>query len=241
MFYVGADGCKGGWFAVRLGEGGVWEASLFPSIIKLWERYKDAKLILLDIPIGLPDEGPDERSCDKEARKLLCKRRSSVFSVPCRSAVYADTYEMASKNNEQKTGRRLSKQSWGIVSKIKEVDQLLSIDMSARSHIREVHPELCFWALNHGKPMQYSKTKKGEQAFSERTLVLGNLYPCTEKIVDFALQKYRRYEVARDDILDALVAAVTAYKGEQGLTSIPENRQRDSRGLPMEMVYWPPY
>ncbi|MEW6348758.1 MAG: DUF429 domain-containing protein [Thermodesulfobacteriota bacterium] len=41
----------------------------------------------VDIPIGLRDHGP-ERSCDLEARRLLGIRRSSVFPVPCRSAVY---------------------------------------------------------------------------------------------------------------------------------------------------------
>ena len=108
MLYVGADGCQAGWFTITLAEGNDWEVNLFPNIEKLWEQYKDASLILLDIPIGLREEGHDERSCDKDARKLLGpKRGSSVFPAPCRAALHADTYESASEINARMTGRRL--------------------------------------------------------------------------------------------------------------------------------------
>ncbi len=241
MFYVGADGCKAGWFAVRLGEGSDWEVNRFPNIERLWGQYKSARLILLDVPIGLPDEGHNERSCDKEARKLLAERHSSVFPVPCRAAVYSKK-EKASCINKQKTGRKLSRQSLGIILKIREVDQLLREDMSTRSRIREVHPEVCFWALNHGKPMQHSKTKEREQAFLERMQVLLSIYPYTQEIVDYALRKYLRKDVARDDILDALVAAVTAL-AEEKLLYLPKvaEPEWDSHGLPMQMAYHLPH
>ena len=45
---------------------------------------------------------------------------------------------------------------------------------------------------------------------------------------------YPRKIVARDDILDALVAAVT---GMNELRTVPGNPEVDSCGLPMEMVY----
>jgi len=237
MVYIGVDACKAGWFAVVLTEGTNWKVNIFPDISSLWNQYKDARLILIDIPIGLLDNGSDERVCDKEARKLLGKRRSSVFAAPCRSAIHADTYEKASEINAQKTGRRLSKQVWGIIPKIREVDQLLLADMTARSRIREIHPELCFWALNSGKPMKYSKKKEKGKAFLERMKVLLSVYPYTKDIVDSTLTKYPRKKVAKDDILDALVAAVTASKERQRLSSIPKITDVDSKGLPMEMVY----
>lgn len=44
--------------------------------------------------------------------------------------------------------------------------------------------------------------------------------------------------VAKDDILDALVAALTAKRGYKlGLKAIPEIPEYDSKGLPMRMVY----
>ena len=67
MLYVGADACRAGWFAVILREGS-WKIDLFPDIVSLWRQYRDACLILLDIPIGLRDGGDSERACDRGAR-----------------------------------------------------------------------------------------------------------------------------------------------------------------------------
>lgn len=53
-----------------------------------------------------------------------------------------------------------------------------------------------------------------------------------------ALSKYRRKDVARDDILDALVASVIAKLSfQKGLRSIPEIPEKDSQGFPMQVVY----
>jgi len=240
MFYVGADVCRKYWFTVKLAGWGNCEVKRFSNIEELWKEYKDAELILLDIPIGLPHRDYNVRSCDIEARKLLVKRRSSVFPAPYRRAVYSDNYKRASKINKEEIGRGLSLQTWGIIPKIKEVDQLLRNDKTARARIREIHPEVCFWALNGKRPMEYSKKEKDQKGIQERKSVLISVYPDSEAIFECAERKYPRKEVARDDILDALVAAVTAYKGRQGLKSIPEVSEFDSHGLPMEMVYFLP-
>jgi predicted RNase H-like nuclease len=42
----------------------------------------------------------------------------------------------------------------------------------------------------------------------------------------------------RDDLLDALAAAVTAQRGWQQYLTIPAAPPEDTFGLPMEMVYW---
>jgi len=236
MVYTGVDACKTGWFAVKLGEGHDWQVAIFFDIFSLWKQCKDSKLILIDIPIGLRQGASGKRACDEEARRLLgLKRGSSVFPVPCREVSYANVEE-ANKINEKITGKKLSRQSLGIINKIKQVDQLLLSDKTARSHIRETHPELCFWALNGGEPMKYSKRKR--EGFSERMEVLLSVYPYTKGLVYYAKRKYPRKELARDDILDALVAAVTASKERQGLSFLPEKVTFDSKGLPMQMAYY---
>ncbi|MDI6632332.1 MAG: DUF429 domain-containing protein [Thermoanaerobacteraceae bacterium] len=156
MYFVGVDGCRGQcWLAVILGADGRAEARVFSDIFALWQECKAASLILIDIPIGLRDGGALERRCDKEARKRLGpKRGASVFPVPCRAALRADSYEEASEINRQHTGRKLSKQSWGILLKIRQVEELVTGDAEARARIRESHPEICFWALA-GYPMEY--------------------------------------------------------------------------------------
>lgn len=236
MVYIGVDACKVGWFAVVLQGENDWEIGVFPDIAGLWNQYRHARLILVDIPIGLLDGGVHERLCDKEARALLRPpRSSSVFPAPSRPAGYAASNE-ASEINNSITGRKLSRQTLSIIPKIKQVDQLLSTDTNVRSIIREIHPELCFWALNCGEPMKFKK--KAEDGFSERKQVLRRVFGQTTEIVNYAMRRYLRKEVARDDILDALAAAITSLLGRRRLITVPTSPELDSIGLRMEMVYY---
>jgi predicted RNase H-like nuclease len=235
MTFVGVDGCRAGWFTVKFVDSSNWEINIFRSIRSLWNNCKESNLILIDMPIGLIEEGSHERVCDKEARRLLGRKRgSSIFPVPCRSAVYTDINE-ASKVNYEHTGRKLSRQALGILPKIRQVDQLLNSNNVTRLRIRETHPELYFWALNDRNPMVFSK--KDRRGIRERKKILFSLDPKYELIFKYAEQAYRRKDVARDDILDALAAAVTASKGEKSLVSIPARPEIDSKGLPMEILF----
>lgn len=240
MNYVGVDGCKNGWFYIGLDDRDNWEIGVTPDIQHLIDRFQEARLILVDIPIGLREEGKLERLCDKEARKVLGpKRGTSVFRVPCRKAVHASSYEEASRINEERTGKRLSKQSWAISPKIREVDDLLTTSEAARTLVREVHPEVCFWGLNGGISMTYSK--KTLEGFEERLRVLRKIYGRSEELFKEAWLTHGGWDVARDDILDALAAAVTARFGFDALKTLPKAPKKDTKGLPMEMVYYNPH
>lgn len=107
--------------------------------------------IAIDIPIGVL-----ERSCqcDQTMRSLLGQQRGcSVFSPPCRAALQANTYEQGCTANELCTGRRLSRQAWGIARKIRAVDEAIS--PAAQYWVFEAHPEVSFWALNDRRSMVY--------------------------------------------------------------------------------------
>ena len=234
--FVGVDGCRAGWLAIALETEGGWHVNTFPDVSSLWEHHRQASLILIDIPIGLKTGGKAERRCDPVVRKLLGPRRSSVFPAPCREAIYAGSYQEACDINQRLTGKRLSVENWNIIPKIREMDCLLSEDTSARGCIREIHPELCFRGLA-GRPMQHAK--KRNEGLAERTQLLQSIYPQTTEIINHTLSTYRRKDVARDDILDALSAAVTGLVGGDNLVSIPQEPEFDERGLRMEMVYCP--
>jgi predicted RNase H-like nuclease len=237
LLFVGADGCRAGWFLIALTKNGQWQTEVFPNITELWEKYRKSSLILLDIPIGLTEKGAEERRCDKDARQLLGPpRASSVFRTPCRRAIHAVTHDEAKAINKQLTGKSLPVQTLGITPKILELDSLFLCDASARACIKEIHPEICFWALA-GRPMQHNKKKAG--GFAERIKVLQSYHSVTEEIVQHSLQNYRRREVAKDDILDALAAAITALAGLNALVSVPDPPEFDNRGLPMQMLYRP--
>ena len=234
--FVGVDGCRAGWLAIGLETEGNWQVDILPDVSSLWHHHCRASLILIDIPIGLKSEGKAERRCDPEVRKLLGPRRSSVFPAPCREAIYASSYQEACDVNQRLTGKRLSVENWNIIPKIREMDCLLSEEPSARGRIREIHPELCFRGLA-GRPMQHAK--KRNEGLSERLQLLQSIYPQTADIIAHALSTYKRKDVARDDILDTLAAAVTGLMGIQNLISIPQEPEFDERGLRMEMVYCP--
>lgn len=232
--YVGVDGCPAGWFAVVL-DGDRWQCYVYPNIQALWAALHDAVLILIDIPIGLPQTG--ERAAEAEARKVLGTRRSSVFGVPVRAAIYAPTYAEANEISAQATGKRISKQLWQIAPKIREVDLLLHNEPAARQKFREVHPEVLFWGLA-GRPMAHAKKSRIGLNFvglNERLEVLQSIFPEAKTIYESAVAQFPRHEVVHDDILDALAAALVAKLDHfKTLPLIPE---RDAYGLPMEMVY----
>ena len=135
------------------------------------------------------------------------------------------------------TGTSLSEQALGIMAKIAELDALLPIEGDLQ--IREVHPEICFWALNGEKPVVTKKdTPEGRR---DRIKAINDVRVQAQEIFDDALGAYRRDQVSQDDILDALVAAVTACRGwPNNLDTLPDNPPVDARMLPMEMVFWRP-
>jgi predicted RNase H-like nuclease len=230
--YVGIDGCKLGWFYVQINSDRSYQLGVVTSIREISKFITPDDIVLLDIPIGLRESGSQERLCDKEARRLLSpKRSSSVFPAPCRPALAEDSYSAGSKVNFERTGRKLSQQSWAISMKIREVDAFMT-EMGSSLNIREMHPEVCFWSFNNNSPLDFAKKKKA--GFEERMELVRSYYEESDTVVDQAVGRYLRKDVARDDILDALVGAVTAM---YPLMSVPYSREYDEKGLPMEIVY----
>jgi len=227
------DGCRAGWIAIALDETGGHSHLVAPSIEDVARRHP-AALVLVDIPIGLRDSEPDERRCDVEARALLGRRGSSVFPAPCRAALTPATYREASDENYRQTGRRLSKQSFHIAPRILDVEEYLRRAWASGPVIREMHPEVCFRALA-ARPMAHSKRTAAGAA--ERIAVLERHLPSAAAIVSEVIGAHGRSAVQPDDVIDALVGAVTARVGGSGLKTLPATPEIDSRGLRMEVVY----
>ena len=235
--FVGIDGCPDGWFCVQLGRGVHWDVFIC-AVDGVSSLERSAKTILIDIPIGLVDSCVKERACDKEARRALGpKRGPSVFPVPARETLGASTYERALAVNRRVVGRGISVQSWAIAPKIKVVDDLLRKDAKLRRKMRESHPEVCFWALNGAKPMRHKKTSAEGRA--ERMTLLRRFLPAADAIYAHAMTNYRRKQAARDDIIDAMVLAVTAKLGDGKYCTFPPTPPCDAFGLPMEMCFYP--
>ena len=237
--YLGVDGCRSGWFIVQLGESAAWNTLLAQNYDELARFIKSSKLTLIDIPIGLLESESPQRECDQLARQALgMPRAASVFSVPARPAVYANNYHHACRINYRLLGKKLSKQTWNISDKIRQVDKLLQNNISLRKKLRECHPEVCFWALNNKNAMRFNKKRKAGR--EERMHVLARYFPIAHQLLEFAAGNYSRKQVAVDDIVDALALAVTAMLGNNKLSSFPNARRLDNSGIRMEIAFWAP-
>ncbi len=230
---AGVDGCKGGWlvgiFCMENGkykEGNFIVAENFETVLS---KTANCDLVCIDIPIGL-SENENPRKCDVEARKILAvPRASSVFPPPVRQCLSAKNYEDACDISLKIKGKKLSKQSFFIMDKIRQVDELMTPALQEK--IREVHPEVSFWALNNEKPMRLAKKK---------------LTGCQERInllraefANVAEEAAKKPEgAAADDVLDVFVAGWTAAQIlRQKVRTLPEKPEIDSKGLRMEIVY----
>ena len=231
---AGVDGCPAGWICLTRDQPtGRLDAAVYPNAATLIARRPQPEVLAIDIPIGSPDAG--ERSCDTEARRLLGRPRgSSVFPAPIRQAIDAGTYEAACQITTQADGRGVSKQTWAIIPKIRQIDQLLNVDPVARDRFHEVHPEICFWAWNERCAMAHNK-RSCEGRTERRALIdahFGPLAACQVR------QQFRTRDVADDDIHDAFAALWTAERIIAGqAVVIPEVPAVDSAGRRMGMWY----
>jgi len=245
---AGVDGCSAGWVAAFVRpDGHEARIKLVPRFVDVLEGPEQAEIIAVDIPIGLPEcGGRGGRTTENTVRPLLGARQSSVFSIPSRTAVFAELGPFAdqaalfgahqraclSARATSDPPRGVAIQAFMIFPKIREVDLVLRGDSSAAKRVFETHPELAFWRLN------------GERALSEPKKVKGKCY-------EPGLALRRRLLVAAgfpaavangaplrgaglDDLLDALACAAIARRLHAGVAqSFPHPPPRDAFGLPM--------
>lgn len=240
---VGVDGCRGGWISVAIDGAGRATFGVDRALREVLGRWPDARLLLVDIPIGLID-GPEPRRCDREARRRLGPRASSVFPAPARATLAAADWDEAQRLNRAASGRGLSRQGWNLVPKIREVDEALRALRRERptfaTRVREAHPELAFMGLNRGIPM--AQPKRSAAGREERIRCLERHFAPSEALVRRVLDGTTRSVLAPDDVIDALALAVTARLGQaEGgplvLDTLPATPELDPTGLPMEMVF----
>ncbi len=238
---AGVDGCPAGWIVAlaMLGCQNRFVDRLtfilcanFAAVLNLTPA---PQIIAIDMPIGLLDTPqPGGRDCDQLARRLLRGRASSVFSPPSRSVLQATHYDQV---RGQVRGHGMSRQAFGILPKIREVDGLIT--PAHQATVYEAHPELAFMRLA-GAPMQHNKkTVAGRE---ERLKALRQASPphnaSPPSALQHALRTYKRAQVAYDDLLDACVLLTTSYRLATGQAQrLPENPGLDAKGLRMEICY----
>jgi predicted RNase H-like nuclease len=235
-WFAGVDGCPGGWVAVfiQAGRDGA-RVRVAPRFADIFAAPEAPTIIAVDMPIGLPERvGPGGRAAENAVRPLLGARQSSVFSVPARAAVYAADYREACglALAHSDPPRKVSKQLYNIVPKIREVDEWLRAKPELQSRVFEVHPELAFWRFNGGCALSEPKKVKSRPyapglALRRKLLIAAGL---SADIVNVAPPK----GADADDVLDALACAEIARRIHLGQAKpFPDPPERDAFGLPM--------
>lgn len=236
---AGADAFRDGWVVVLWrvdADGSPLRRRVVPSVDTLLSLDEAPAVLGLDMIVGLPDTAvPGGRVCDREARQLLGRARgASVFSPPAYNALSADSYEAAQRRNRA-TGPDapgLSKQTYHLFPRLRAVANAVT---PARQHrIREVHPELAFYALNDDTPLANSKHTDAGRATRRALLARAGMAD-----VDEALSSLATGTVGADDVLDAHAACWTARRIYTGTAERCPPRSEppphNARGLRMEI------
>ena len=231
---LGIDGCRSGWFLFAIGDDAVCFGIIrhFGDLDRIIQR-RDR--VFVDMPIGLKSSGDPDRGCDSMARKVLGPRSSSVFNAPLRPVLGFTDYASANARNRELSGKGLSRQSFNIMPKIAEVDRALRSSAKLRATVAESHPEVCFWSLAMQQPLVHPK--KQASGFAERADLLSREWQPTESLLGLAWLHSSSHGTARDDVLDAMILALSAARGSAHWRSFPAKPALDQHGLPMRMRY----
>jgi threonine dehydratase len=235
---AGADGCPPGWSVVLKDISGRQEAKhlVYPDMASLLRHSLLPAIIAVDMPIGLPDKvGAGGRGPEVELRNLLGDRKSSVFSIPSRAAVYAEDYQTACEVSmaTSEPPRKISIQSFHLFPKIRELDELIRADAGLAFIMRECHPEGAFMVMNGREPLSEPKKIKSainHAGMSQRKKLLLDVAGYSEAF----LSTKPPSGVGQDDFLDACACAWVAEKIAKGqATCFPEKPLRDSHDIPI--------
>jgi len=244
---VGVDGCKAGWIAVIRRAAAAPEAAIFIRFAHLVEALEPHAVIAVDMPIGLPDRvAIGGRGPERLVREKLGARQSSVFSIPSRAAVFAETEPFTTVDAWYAAHRRasvvaratsdppraISIQAFGIFGKIRELDEVLRTHTGLAERVIESHPEAAFWRLNGKREMQTPKKIRGQvnPAGMEERKALLSACGIDRAFLDSAPPR----GAGADDFLDAVAMMLVAERHAFGRSSpFPDPPGRDCFGLPI--------
>ena len=228
---VGIDGCRAGWVAAFQLDGEPVLA-VIKTLSELSPYLSRETTVMIDMPIGLLN-GVTSRQCDALARERLRPyRSSSVFGVPPRAVTRISDYPQANALSRELTGKGLSKQSFYLFPKIRELDDWL-VSPERQGEWWECHPEVAFAQLNNGVALKASK--KSEEGQAERMSFLSDL-PGVNTALERAREIYKRKDLLPDDCIDALVCLLTAERDQHQRILIPATPDKDERGLTMGIM-----
>ena len=221
---AGVTPCGPSWLVAPAKLQGTVFAPEEPQLISPFGEVLDQRpsyaVIALNAPVGYLDHAAaGGRTCDREARALLGpKRGSSIQSAPVRS----------STNELEFLPDHLDAISMTLLPRYREV----AAEMAPfrQRTVYEVHSDMCFFELNDGEPMQWSKhSEKGE---AERRDLLRVKFPGSDRILSSEIPG-----VSLSHLIDVAAFVWTARRiFHRAAVRMPEDPEWDELGLRMEIV-----
>ena len=220
---AGVTPCAGQWLVASAKVSGATFAPEAARLIRTFSEVLDERpsfdAIVINAPVGYPATGMRGlRRCDVEARELLGDRASTIAPVPSRELLAYDR---------------------GVVEGLDIATQVLltryrnvAAEMSPyrQRQVYEGKPELSFFQLNGGVPMQHAKYSDEGQA--EREALLVAKLNGIERVLDAEITRVKRYH-----LIDAAVLVWTSRRAfTHTARRLPFEPEWDSEGLRMEYV-----
>ncbi|WP_224393006.1 DUF429 domain-containing protein [Pseudonocardia sp. ICBG1293] len=208
MRISGVDGVPGGWVVCVLhGSGRTREVTwtVVPDAAAVLTATAGCDVVGVDIPLSVPT-GARRREAEIVASARLGRARSSLFPTPPAAVLDAGSYADACTVAQGVTGKKISLQTWYIVPKIREFQQV-----RLPSSVVEAHPELTFRTMAPSCGFASKKTARGA---GQRIAALAEWVSPTAALGDLPA-------AARlDDVLDALACAWTAERVARGTAEL---------------------
>ena len=225
MAVLGVDGWRGAWVGALLDGRTVTLHTLADVAAVL--AVPDVEVVAIDMPIGLPDDGP--RVCDDEARFRLrgSGAAGSVFPTPVRAVLATDDYAEARALSRAATNpqRAPSAQAFQLVKAIRALDDALGDPPLDR--VVEVHPELAFRTLDP----EVRDRKGTARGTVQRLRALRRVMDVEEALADAPRG------LPMIDALDACAAAWSARRLADGVAECVGDGRTDARGRPMRICW----
>ena len=225
MAVLGVDGWRGAWVGALLRGRSVTLLAL-PDVADVL-AVPDVELVAIDMPIGLPDNGP--RACDDAARERLrgTGAAGSVFPTPVRAVLATDDYAEARALSRAASDppRAPSAQAFQLVKAIRALDDALGDPPLER--VVEVHPELAFRSLD----AEVRDRKGSARGTVQRLRALRRVMDVEEALAAAPVG------VPVIDALDACAAAWSAQRIADGVAECVGDGGTDARGRSMRICW----
>lgn len=138
---VGITNSHGKWLAAVI-NGKDCTFRITDTLQELCALYQDAAVVLIDVPVGLPENKADAAARPEAVLRRMLLHSDNAAAVPCRQAVYAENDRLAREENIRVLECTISPQRLAIRQQLQEVDMFILYHNEWKNVLRQSNPQL---------------------------------------------------------------------------------------------------